>query len=67
MALQEIVGEEVLTYYIVYNTGVTLTGTGFVDVGQRMTCDRDTLETFTDEQEYIDRCVELGIEPDLPD
>ena len=56
----------VTTYLIIYNDEGLLT-TAIVDqYNEICTKSTNTVEQYTDENEYIERCIELGIDPQIP-
>ena len=55
------------TWFICYNAGFAdIANVGVVNIGERIDSGLLTVESFATEQEYIDRCSELGIEPNNP-
>ena len=62
--MSEINKPDVDTWYILYNVGGSIYHYGLTTEDQVTTSDFTELETFTVEQDYLDRLAELGIDPD---
>jgi len=54
------------TWLIIYNDQGLLTTTFIETHEETCTADNNTIEEYTNEQEYIQRCDELDIEPLIP-
>jgi len=51
------------TYYIVYNEGITISYNGVIEPVHELSTGLPYLETFSNEEDWLARLAELGIEP----
>lgn len=56
----------VTTYVIIYNDEGLLTTSIVNSYNEICTKNTNTIEEYTDKDEYIERCKELGIDPLIP-
>ena len=62
--MKEKIGHTEKTWWIVYNDLPGPIHHGFVDVGNHMIAGMDILETFTNEDDWCQRLIVLGVDED---
>jgi hypothetical protein len=63
--MSEINKPTALTYHVITNVDESIVHYGLTDTDQVTTSALTELETFTNEQDYLDRLDALGIDPNL--